>query len=585
MIGQFDTVTEPRPPRSYYPWKYSHKTTFNGNVLFPIFLQHVMPGDHHKVALSAFVRYSNPIKPSMDRAYIDVHFFFVPHRLTWKNFEDFITGSSNNQLTGDASSGSYYYENTKLVDDNNVFTVPQLKSPQGGFGDLGLADYFGLELGKDMEVSVLPFRAYRKVMFDWFVDETFQSYSFDVGDKTDRLTAATQDSLFTRNKKKDYFTSAFPTPQKGVAPSIGLSGFPAVTNVYDRAHGASKYGDNYIPLVGDKILQKESPRFSNVVNGFPPAPAGSAYLQGQVGGSGQAANVSLNSSGINPYALSWAPGLSSGLVGVLHDDTYFSDVRVDLSSIPGISVNKFRLAFQVQKALERDMRSGTRFAEYLYAHWSVHSDDARIDRSEFLGMSRFHVDFMTVPQTSSTNSTTPQGNLAAYAIASSHGNGFNRQFKEHGYIIGVCSAIADITYQRGIPKHFSYKDRFDFYLPVFQALGEQPILNKEIFYSNDFSKDNAVFGYQEAWADRRYKQSMVTGRFRSGRPTPLDVWHFAEEFTSLPVLSERFLAYNVPFTRNQAVTNEPTFIGDFFFDHTAVRPMPQHSHPGDIDHF
>jgi len=421
--------------------------------------------------------------------------------------------------------------------DSTDYTVPTAnwgweKSSHEG----KLADYLGIPLlsaSGSFNVNTLPFRAYHLIWDEWFRDQNLQnSCEIIKNDSGDAIisddTEGSWHELKTRGKRHDYFTSCLPWTQKGDEVIVPLGDQAPVT--YDGAEG----DDLGVVRVGDA--------FSNTL---------------RVGG-------------------------SSNIVG--YANTPDTDLYADLSAATGSTINAWRTAFQVQKFLERDARGGTRYTEKIYSHFGVTSPDSRLQRSEYLGGSSQAINIHPVPQTTSTDSTTPQGNLSGFGTVSEQNSGFTKSFTEHGYIIGLANVRGELSYSQGLEKLWSRETQYDFYWPSFSHLGEQAVLNKEI-YTQGSSADENVFGYQERYAEYRYKPSKITGLFRSTASASLDPWHLSEEFSSLPTLSSTFIESNTPLDRCIAVPAEPHIILDAFFDLTCVRPMPVYSPPGLIDHF
>ena len=403
-----------------------------------------------------------------------------------------------------------------------------------------LWDYFGLptNVNEALKVNALPFRAYNLIFNEWFRDENLQeSLKVPTGDGPDSLSDY---NLVRRGKRHDYFTSCLPWPQKGPGVEISIGG-QATVNI--TPNGAPTFLSNAAPAP---------------LNGF------------MLPNSGNDVHVAMTEPQRQASYLSWLnPALSA---------------TADLSTARPISINDLRQAFQIQKLYERDARGGTRYTEILRSHFGVISPDARLQRPEYLGGSSARISINPVQQTSSTNETTPQGNLAAYGVVSDSFHGFSKSFVEHGYVFGFVNVRADLTYQQGLNRMWSRQGRFDFYWPVLAHLGEQAVLNKEI-YAQGTADDDKVFGYQERYAEYRYYPGQITGKFRSTDPQPLDSWHLAQKFSSLPTLSPQFIQDNPPVERVIAVQNEPQFLFDSYIRLKCARPMPVYSVPGLVDHF
>lgn len=535
----FSQIPSTQIPRSVFDRSHGYKTTFNSGYLVPFYVDEVLPGDSFKLTATLFARLATPIVPFMDNLYLETFFFFVPNRLVWDNWQKF---------NGEQKNPS----------DPTDFLIPTVSGTN--VQNQTLWDYFGLptNVNKALKVNALPFRAYNLIFNEWFRDENLQtSLNVPTGDGPDNLTDY---NLVRRGKRHDYFTSCLPWPQKGPGVEISLGGTATVSSSGPLSvYAGWTFGD---------VVQESAPIDFRV------------YQNSSVTGGG--ASVSPGLVAMQAYGNRYSGASARNGSGTL--TVPLDGVTADLSTATPISINDLRQAFQIQKLYERDARGGTRYTEILRSHFGVISPDARLQRPEYLGGSSARISINPVQQTSSTNETTPQGNLAAFGVVSDSFHGFSKSFVEHGYVFGFVNVRADLTYQQGLNRMWSRQGRFDFYWPVLAHLGEQAVLNKEI-YAQGTADDDKVFGYQERYAEYRYYPGQITGKFRSTDPQPLDSWHLAQKFSSLPTLSSQFIEDNPPVDRVIAVQNEPQFLFDSYIRLKCARPMPVYSVPGLVDHF
>ena len=519
-IHQFTMIPKADIPRSKFDCQSTHKTTFDAGYLVPVYVDEVLPGDTFNLNMTAFARMATPLYPVMDNMHLESFFFFVPNRLIWNNWQKFMGQQEN-------------------PSDSISYVVPQQVSPANGYTIGSLQDYMGLPTvgqvttGKTVSHCAFWPRAYNLIYNEWFRDENLQNSV--VVDKGDGPDTSTNYTLLRRGKRKDYFTSSLPWPQKGAAVSLPLG-----TTAPIRSNSTT---------AAEMAIQDSSGTWKSVSTGGATA------------------------------------GTNSGTVADPSGRLY-----ADLSTATAATINQLRQSFQIQKLLERDARGGTRYTEIIRAHFGVISPDSRLQRPEYLGGGTTNINISPIAQTSGTSAsgtTTPLGTLASMGTALAHNHGFTQSFTEHGVIIGIVAIRADLTYQQGLSRMWSRSTRYDFYFPAFATLGEQAVLNQEIYVTGD-TTDTGVFGYQERWAEYRYYPSRISSLFRSTAAGTIDGWHLAQKFTAVPTLNDTFIKDTPPVSRVVAVgssANGQQFIFDSFFDVKKARPLPMYSVPGLIDHF
>lgn len=521
MQHKFSEVPSANIQRSVFDRSHTHRTTLDSGWLVPFFHDEVLPGDTHSCTPHIFARMATPLHPLMENLFFDYHFFFVPYRILWDNWEKFCGAQDD-------------------PDDSIDFTVPRITSLSTGYWTGSLFDYLGLpcHVGISYNHNALACRAYNLIYKEWYRDQNLQdSPVINTGDGPD---AYGDFPLRRRGKRHDYFTACLPNPQKGDA-------LPLPIGLNAPVHGIG--------------INSGSPQSST--------PLSNVRQSGE------------HTSQFDDWRTTSHPTLFNYIEMTGPGPNDYPNIMADLSSATGATINSLREAITVQRMMERDARSGTRYPEVIKAHFGVTSPDFRVQRPEYIGGGSAPVAITSVPQTSETGTGTPQGNLAAFGTVSASGNGFTYSATEHGCILGICSVRADLTYSRGLHRSFSRQTRYDYYWPEFAMLGEQAVLNKELYLDTDITENEDVFGYQEAWADYRYKNSLITGEFRHTGPTPLDSWHLSIDFgATRPTLSDSFIQDTPPVDRVVATPDEAEFIVDAYFQLQSARPLPVNSVPG-----
>lgn len=553
-------------PRSKFSRNMSHKTTFNIGDIIPFYIDEVLPGDTSQVRTSKVIRTQTLVAPIMDNIYLDTYYFFVPNRLVWEHWKQFM---------GENTESAWIPE--------TEYSVPKITSPSGGWTEGTIADYMGVPTKIDnLSVNALPFRAYALIMNDWFRDENLTDpLNIPINDSnqtgsngSNYINDVANGGLpFKASKFYDYYTGALPAPQKGPDVNINVGNVPVVGTGYNlglqagnNTTGGLVYGT--FANNGNYGLSVNAGYLGRTTGGISPAPSGGLSAASSIG------------------VLTEDQAVAAG------DLAYTGLQTADSFSVA--TINQLRQAFQIQKFYEKSARGGTRYIEILKSMFGVTSPDARLQRPEYLGGNRIPININQVIQTSETQGT-PLGDTAAYSLTSdSHGD-FIHSFVEHGWLIGLMVARYDHTYQQGLERMWSRTTKFDYYWPLFANLGEQAIKNREI-YAQGSSRlnpntntpyDDEVFGYQEAWADYRYKPNRVSGEMRSNATTPLDMWHLADDYAALPSLSDSWIREDkTNLDRALAVTSSVSqqLFGDIYIQNVTTRAMPIYSIPGLIDH-
>lgn len=557
--AHFNQVPNLEITRSRFKRDQDIKLTFDAGQLIPFYVDEVLPGDTFSIENVGLVRMSTPIFPVMDNCYLDYYYFFCPDRILWEHWKEFM-----GEITDEP-----WVQQTE-------YTVPQLKI-KGGTAENkfplenSILDYMGVptkiigETG-ELDINALPIRAYVKIWNEWFRDQNVDNPAINSNkdadvDYKDSGKNATLETILQEaytggrplpvNRFHDYFSSTLPSPQRS-AESVTI---PMMGNAH-----VNLYTDETL-----KVKGTDTPGLSGVFVG---------------NNNGKLMNLTTQTG----ERIGIVAGQDEAGAGGVNTKAYLG---AELSGVSGATINQLRQAFQVQKYFEELARGGSRYREQIYSLFRTRISDKTVQIPEYLGGDRIMINMNQVIQTSGTTETSPQGNVAAMSVTGFGKNAFTKSFEEHGFVIGVCCVRHDHTYQQGVERMFSRKNKLDYYFPVFANLGEQAVLKKEL-YAQGTDTDNEAFGYQEAWADYRMKPNRICGAFRSNATGTLDTWHYGDNYTKAPALSQEWMKEgSAEIARTLAIenkVNEPQFIADFLVKNTTVRPMPMYSVPGLIDH-
>lgn len=560
--SHFGMVPSKNIKRSSFKKPHSHKTTFNTGDIVPIYAEEVLPGDTAKIHTASLVRMLTPINPVMDNAWMDTYYFFVPRRLLWQHWKEFMGENTNDAWT-----------------QTTEYQIPQVTAPEGGWQKGTIAEKITGIQGREFSMDALYFRAYVAIFNEWFRNENItEPAELSLGDATtegsnggDYVTDLQKGGKMAKAVKyADYFTRALPEPQKG--PDIYLPlGTSAPLNIAGEYIQAGGDGKN-LGMVSWGATEPNEYAFSGLVV----RETGNVETWLEKEGSEIFSHTTAPIGTIprDSYLGVTPDGRYSGLRAQIPENAY-----ADLSKATAATINQLRQAFAVQRMYEVDARGGTRYTEILRAHFGVVSPDARQQRPEYLGGKRVPINITQVIQQSATDATSPQGTAAAYSLTIDNHDDFTKSFDEHGIIMGLAVIRTEHSYQQGLNRRFSRKNRTDFYFPELANIGEQYIKNKELFVQGT-SEDEEAFGYQEAWAEYRYSTNIVSGELNSDYATPLDSWTYADDYSQLPTLSDEWIREtDINVARTLAIQNQDQWIADFYFDETWVRPMPIYSIP------
>lgn len=546
--------------RSIISRDHSVKFSFNVGDVVPFMCDDILPGDTVTIDTSKVVRLQPLVAPIMDEVFLDTYYFFVPYRLLWDHWINFMG------------------ENTTSPWESDVeYSIPQCQIPAGGYNAGTIADYMGvpISVAGGQKISAMPFRAYALICDQWFRSENLMTPVNVNKDDSDIVGSNGSDQVtdivkggkpFVACKTFDYFTASLPEPQKGPDVTLPLGSIAPLSGQAPVSTGSESHLGNTSSYLKYSLLDAQG----NVIS----FPTRSTNLFVTPFG-----NVKANDASI---------GNEIGYVTPNNLYASLDGLNADLSQATASTVNELRQAFAIQKYYERLARGGSRYIEMIKAFYGVTSPDARLQRTEYLGGNRIYLDVEQVAQQSSTkDEPTPAGSVFGLSVTGDTNSDFTKSFTEHGLLIGVCVARYHHTYQQGLERMWFRKNLFDFYNPTFANLGEVPILKKEIYFTDNSEQNDSVFGYQEAWADYRYKPNRVAGEMRSAYAQPLDSWHLADNYASVPSLSADWIREDkTMLDRALAVTSKVSnqLIADFYIKADYARPMPVYSIPGLIDH-
>lgn len=556
--AHFNQVPNLEITRSRFKRDQDIKLTFDAGKLIPFYVDEVLPGDTFSVDQSAIIRMTTPIFPVMDNAYLDYYYFFVPNRILWEHWKEFM-----GEITDEpwVQNIEYTVPTIKITGTSDTEKLPK---------EASILDYMGIPTkfvskGKSAEINALPIRAYVKIWAEWFRDQNVDNpainsttdatvtYTDDAEEDIEKILqqAYTGGRPLPVNRFHDYFSSSLPSPQRAGEPVR-------------------------LPLAGN--AQIYGYKDSNLTEKVNAAGFNAAYMTSGTATAGSRTMIGQDVTGATGLPFKF----TTRATGSDKDGTVY--MGADLSTVTAATINELRKAFQVQKYFEELARGGSRYREQIYSLFRTRISDKTAQIPEYLGGDRVMININQVVQTSGTTTESPQGNVAAVSVTGFGKSAFTKSFEEHGWVIGVCCVRHDHTYQQGIERMWSRKNKLDFYFPVFANLGEQAVLKKELYATAEAS-DEEAFGYQEAWSEYRMKPNRVCGLFRSNANGTLDSWHYADNYSAVPTLSQEWMKEGkTEIQRTLAIQDEPQFIMDILVKNTTVRPMPLYSIPGLVDH-